>query len=181
MLITEEYRGLNKQLHVDRPDYGAGTATGKHVPQIRDLASALHTDDILDYGCGKGHLARALSHMIINEYDPAMEGKDAPPAPAGLVVCLDVMEHVEPGCLDDVLDDLLRCTLKGIFLTVATRPAMKTLADGRNAHLIQEPPEWWLPKIMARWDLRLFQAVTGEFAIFALKHAVNGNGKDKTE
>jgi hypothetical protein len=58
---------------------------------------------------------------------------------------------------------------------------MKTLADGRNAHLIQEPPEWWLPKIMARWDLRLFQAVTGEFAIFALKHAVNGNGKDKTE
>jgi len=174
MLITEDYRELNKQLHADRPDYGAGGSSGKHTPQVRELARVLGTEDILDYGCGKGYLGRALSHMLIKEYDPAVDGKDDPPEPANLVVCLDVLEHIEPDCLDTVLDDLQRCTKAGIFMTVATRLAVKFLADGRNAHLIVQPSQWWLPKIMERWDLRLFNAVDGEFAVFALAKGPNG-------
>jgi hypothetical protein len=64
-----------------------------------------------------------------------------------------VLEHIEPELLDNVLDDLKRCALKGVFLTINMRPAYKTLADGRNAHLIQKPIEWWLPKLMERWDI----------------------------
>jgi hypothetical protein len=72
-------------------------------------------------------------------------------------VSLDVLEHIEPECLDDVLDDMKRCTLKGVFLSVSLVTAGKTLPDGRNAHLIVEPIEWWLPKLMARWDLMSVQ------------------------
>jgi hypothetical protein len=39
------------------------------------------------------------------------------------------------------------------------------LPDGRNAHLIQEPPEWWLPKLLERFDLYTFQRMPGGFAV----------------
>lgn len=167
-VITEEYRALNRKLHESRADYGAGYSTSKWYPHIANFAKGVGARSILDYGCGKGGLGRALSHVIVQGYDPAIPGKDATPEPADMVVCTDVLEHIEPELLDNVLDDLKRCTLKACFLTVATRPAQKILEDGRNAHLIQEKAEWWLPKLMARWELRMFQADTGEFAIFAL-------------
>ena len=165
VLISEEYRSLNRELHERRADYG--TTAPKYSGQVAEMASVLGATSILDYGCGKGLLGAALSHLLIAEYDPAIPGKDEPPEPADLVVSIDVMEHIEPDHLDDVLDDLQRLAIKGVFVTVATYLAAKTLADGRNAHLIVEGPEFWLPKFMERFDLRLFQATANEFAVFA--------------
>ena len=60
---------------------------------------------------------------------------------------------MEPGRIGNVLDDLKRVTTGiGVF-TVHTGPALKVLADGRNAHLIQQPMEWWLPQLRARFDV----------------------------
>lgn len=169
-LITDEYRKLNNDLHETRPDYGAGAATKQWLPMISELANALSARSILDYGCGKGALAMSLSHYIVIGYDPAIPGKDMKPDPQDFVVCLDVLEHIEPECLDAVLDDLKRCATKGIFLSVSTRPAVKKLSDGRNAHLIQEDQNWWLPKIMERWNMRVFQATPSEFVVFAINN-----------
>ena len=69
---------------------------------------------------------------------------------------LDVLEHIEPECLDAVLDHMARLTQKAILLTVTTIPAAKNLADGRNAHLIVEPPEWWIPKLLQRWEMETY-------------------------
>jgi len=176
MLATESYRALNRQLHEERPDYGALGV--KWAAQVQDIARAVDAKTILDYGCGKGSLGRALSHLLVMNYDPAMPGLDATPDPADLVVCTDVLEHIEPDCLNAVLDDLKRCALKAIFMTVATRPAKKFLPDGRNAHLIQEPLRWWLPKIVERWDLRMLNAIADEFALFALREGNNAHETD---
>ena len=43
----------------------------------------------------------------------------------------------------------------GVF-TVHTGAAVKVLPDGRNAHLIQRPAAWWLPKFMERFELAAF-------------------------
>jgi 2-polyprenyl-3-methyl-5-hydroxy-6-metoxy-1,4-benzoquinol methylase len=160
MLISDEYRELNKELHETNEAYG--TSGHKHAEAVVGLANAMQTADILDYGCGKGTLNSAIG-IRLKEYDPAIPGKDDPPEPADIVVCGDVLEHIEPDCLDDVLDDLESLARRAVFLCVATRPAMKTLADGRNAHLIVEPKEWWLPKLMDRWDMMNFQDMGGEF------------------
>jgi len=32
-------------------------------------------------------------------------------------------------------------------------PAVKFLQDGRNAHLIQKPTSWWLPKIAKHFEV----------------------------
>jgi hypothetical protein len=89
-------------------------------------------------------------------YDPGVPEYADPPTPAEFVVCIDVLEHIEPHLIDDVLDHLAELTQEMLFATVSTRPAGKVLPDGRNAHLIQKPAEWWLPKIMERFTLKGF-------------------------
>jgi len=49
------------------------------------------------------------------------------------------------------------------FLVIATRPAAKKLADGRNAHLIVEPASWWLPRLTSHWRTEMFSGTGGEF------------------
>ena len=53
------------------------------------------------------------------------------------------MEHIEPALLDNVLADLYRVTKVRGYFTISCRLAAKVLRDGRNAHLIVEPQEWW--------------------------------------
>ena len=171
--ISDDYRRLNAQLHKDREDYGAGTQTRQWYPLVGQFAQIMNAASILDYGCGKSTLAQTFSHMVVIPYDPAIPGIDDPPDPHDVVVCLDVLEHIEPELLDAVLDDLKRCTLKGIFLTVNMRPAYKVLADGRNAHLIQKPLEWWLPKLMERWHiLGLTHRAPIEFVFTGQPHVI---------
>ena len=140
MTITPEYAELNKQLHADNSVYGIGG--GKYADLIIKLTEALNTKLVLDYGCGKGHLAKALPFPIW-EYDPGVLGKEESPRPADIVICTDVLEHIEPELLGDVLGDLRRCIKQVGYLVIHTGPASKTYADGRNTHLIQQGQEWW--------------------------------------
>lgn len=144
-LITDSYRELNSKLHSTRPDYG--TSGQRYAAVIADLIK-VHGPDVLDYGCGKRTLQQALN-LPIRNYDPALPEYSAKPEPADIVACTDVLEHIEPACLDDVLRDIRRCTKKTAFLTIAMRPAKKFLEDGRNAHLIQEDQRWWIRQLWA--------------------------------
>ena len=51
------------------------------------------------------------------------------------------------------------------FFTIHTGPAGKVLADGRNAHLIQQPSSWWLPKLCERFEIDHLQRTKGGFAV----------------
>lgn len=143
-LISAEYKRLNEELHEVNLSYGVGG--GKHAQTVIKLADSLKTRSILDYGCGKGYLAKSVPFPIW-EYDPAVPEKQESPRPAELVVCTDVLEHIEPEKLDFVLDDLRRVTRKVGYFVIHTGPASKTLPDGRNAHLIQESEQWWTEKL----------------------------------
>jgi hypothetical protein len=153
MLISEDYRAHNAALHETQPDYGAKGS------QWAGYVAALVQDDshasVLDYGAGKGSLARALAldGITTHEYDPAVPGKDAAPAPADLVVCTDVLEHIEPDCLDGVLAHLAALTRRKLFVDVCTRKAIKTLPDGRNAHLSLHDSAWWRDKLAEVFDV----------------------------
>lgn len=140
-LISDEYRELNRKLHATNLSYGVGG--GKHANTVMKLAEKLGLKSILDYGCGKGYLAKAIPFPIW-EYDPAVEGKTESPKPADLVCCLDVLEHIEPEKLILVLGDLARCVNKMGYFIIHTGASSKSLEDGRNAHLIQQNAEWWL-------------------------------------
>lgn len=154
MIITPEYAALNAELHRTRRDYGR--RGGRHAARVLQLLREFNATTVLDFGCGKGGLKAALPNVDIREYDPAIPGKDTPPEPAHILVCTDVLEHIEPDCLDDVLSELARLTLKVGHLVIATQPDQtKLLPDGRNPHLIVQPATWWKDRLSQHFRVRL--------------------------
>jgi 2-polyprenyl-3-methyl-5-hydroxy-6-metoxy-1,4-benzoquinol methylase len=125
-----------------------------YIPLMTNIYLEYECDDILDYGCGKGQIAKFRPTLPIKNYDPAIPEFSSDPEPADLVICLDVMEHIEPECLDNVLEHLRKLIKKVGLISVSTRLAKKHLPDGRNAHLIVEEPEWWLPKFLKHFRMQ---------------------------
>ena len=155
MLISQEYKAQVQQKHRENKDWG--TTSHRYGDLISDIINKTQVTEVLDYGCGKATLGKSLKpdHQIrVHLYDPGIPELDNVPDPRDLVVCTDVMEHVEPECLDEVLDDLKRVTKNYGFIDICTVAAIQKLPDGRNAHLIVESMEWWLPKLMERFALQ---------------------------
>lgn len=165
-LISPQYAAEQQALHA-RGNYG--TASIGFAGLVTELIDATGAKSLLDYGCGRmQNLAKHITpgHDVeYIAYDPGVPELSQAAEPAELVCCIDVLEHIEPEFLDNVLSDLRRCVIGTGFFTIHTGPAVKTLSDGRNAHLIQEPPSWWLPKIMALFELRQFRAMPNGFLV----------------
>ena len=154
MLMTDAYRTEQEALHA-KGNYG--TASLQYGEIVSGLIEATGAKTMLDYGCGSmQNLKKVLNADVLYlGYDPAVPAFSEK-EPSDLVVCIDVLEHIEPELLDNVLDDLFMLTKRWAFFTVHTGPAVKTLSDGRNAHLIQKPASWWLPQLWQRWELQQF-------------------------
>jgi hypothetical protein len=141
MRITAEYLDLNIRAHRAMPDYGRNGS--RWADQVRALMARSDSATALDYGCGKGALAASLPGVAVAEYDPAIPGKDAEPAAADLVVCTDVLEHVEPDCLPAVLDHIDRLATKALLINVALVTGRRRLPDGTPAHRLVRDAEFW--------------------------------------
>lgn len=165
-LISADYRRLNQELHEKNLAYGVGG--GKHATLVKKLYKILQKTtefvSVLDYGAGKGYLAKELPFPIA-EYDPAIPGKTESPKPADLVLCTDVLEHIEPERLRLVLFDLKRCIKQVGYFTIHTGPAAKTLSDGRNTHLIQKDLKWWRSKLSKYFTVVKIIAVGAELHV----------------
>lgn len=149
-LISPGYLTEQRTLHASPRGYGG--RGDKWAGVVLQLAVAYHAESILDYGCGQGSLAKALrlypTFAPIREYDPAIPGKDALPEPADLVVCTDVLEHIEHDRLPSVLEHLKSLARKAIWAVISTKTSNKKLSDGRNAHIIVRPAKWWKNRLI---------------------------------
>ncbi len=143
-LITPEYLELQKELHRGGL-YGTGVQKNDCAKKIREIAAP--GSSVLDYGCGQGKLKPLLPDYDMREYDPCIDGKDGPPDRADYVVCCDVLEHVEPECLDLVLKHMRSLAKRRLVVLVDCRPAKKFLPDGRNAHISLHDVDWWRQKL----------------------------------
>ncbi len=164
-LISEDYRRLQQQLHED-PQYGM--ASIQFAPIVAELIELAGSGELLDYGAGKGRLGLSLRDLVkrpltVHHYEPAVPQWSGRPEPCRFVACIDVLEHIEPERLDRVLEDLERVTIGVGFFTVHTEAAFKRLPDGRNAHLIQRPARWWMPKIMDHFEVVSYNRVPTGF------------------
>ena len=169
MLISEEYKKEQERLH-ENPNYGVASVS--YAPLVTQIIDKIKPKDMLDYGCGKGRLSQNIqpsSPLTLEMYDPGREEYSERPSPREFVTCIDVLEHIEPDLLDNVLDDLKELTLIHGFFTIHTGPAVKTLSDGRNAHLIQEDFRWWLPKLWERFEIHSFSHTPGGFYVVVKK------------
>jgi len=166
--ISPAYLLEQRRLHQD-PDYGIASLA--FAPLVAQLLKLGGYSSVSDYGAGKCNLKSALGLYRSGRadyfpYDPAFPEYGLPRA-ADLLVCIDVLEHVEPDAIGNVLDEVAPLAWRMALLTVHTGPAKKILSDGRNAHLIQQPPSWWLPRLARRFELIHVQSVPKGFFVIA--------------
>lgn len=151
MIISNEYKKLNKILHNRPRGFGGGGhkwVNGGRPMQLPALIKGYNLSSMLDYGCGQSLLWKNLEPLFPDmkyaEFDPCYEGKDVlPEGVFELVVCTDVLEHVEPEFLESTISRIFDYATRMVFLNVSMVESNKDLPDGRNSHLIQEPWEWW--------------------------------------
>ena len=117
-MITEAYRQEQARLHATG-DYGKAGAQFGEV--VADMLRATNAATLLDYGCGSRQSLRPALTVRIDYrgYDPAVPEYSADPEPADCVACIDVLEHIEPDLLENVLDDLQRLTEVVCLLTIS--------------------------------------------------------------
>lgn len=161
----------SKQLHKQSNSYGP-----KEVYKLKSsIKSHLGIDSgiryankverqiktILDYGCGKGGLVDLLKEipdnlLEINGYDPCVEQFSQKPIKKyDLVTCIDVLEHIDRENITEVLKNIKGIT-DGVFLYIIDMiPARKILEDGRNAHVLLAPPDWWCQQITSHFTMNI--------------------------
>jgi trans-aconitate methyltransferase len=148
-MISDKYKKMLQREH-RRVAFGK---RGKVPRYLFDVITNQNPQTILDFGCGKGKLIETLKVQFpdktITGYDPANSEFDysIDNKVYDLIYSTDVLEHVEPEFIDQTLA-YLSTKSKYIYHLIALSPAKLILADGRNAHLIQETPEWWKQKFI---------------------------------
>lgn len=130
--------------HASNPRWG--TTGQRYAGYIKEMCERLNTCDVLDYGCGKGTLSDALGISVF-QYDPGIEEHSALPDPHDLVISTDVLEHVEPACIDYVLEHIRSLTKAEGFHAISTAKAHHRLPDGRNAHILVRDAGWWKERL----------------------------------
>lgn len=155
--------GYVEQLRLLHHHQAWGHHGASHAPMVRAFMDKIGAKTVLDYGCGQATLQAALKPVKVQLYDPGVVHRDGLPKPADLIVCTDVLEHVEPECLEAVLRHIFLLADKGAYLSISCQRARETLPDGRNAHLIVQPPEWWMHRVFnsAPWDIDHVEKVKG--------------------
>ena len=157
MKISEAHRKLRELQYLDQ-QYGMNKAL--HAPMVSEIVNRLKVTELLDYWCGGAHLVRNLKvghEMKIQCYDPAVPGFSGEAIPMQMVTCVDVLQDVEPECIDAVLDDLKRVTgAVGYF----------SILVGEERSKIEQDKAWWLDRIMPRFELQTLQIIpSGYFLI----------------
>lgn len=145
-LITDEYQSLLRQKHIAKPWGGSGKSW---IPTLEKFVfSHTRIGSALDFGCGRHTFKEAMGELhptvAVSEYDPGVPGFDAlPGGQFDLVVCTDVMEHVEDKFTVDTLELIRALTRKVVLFNIVTTPCRSTLPDGRNTHInLKKSDEW---------------------------------------
>ena len=151
-LYSDHYKEMLKELHArqDRPRGFGGKI--KPLGLFDTFMNKWRPKTALDYGCGKGVILldnqTTYPDTTWYGYDPAVtQFEKIIVDKCDLVFCNDVLEHIEPQYIKQVLQDIDNYAKEYVWLRIDTKPARKQLSDGRNAHLIIEDKDWWMTKI----------------------------------
>lgn len=140
MLISDYYRDQNRKLHESGKKYGE--RGHNHLKEVKELMQTYDCETILDYGCGKAKLSEVIECV---NYDPAIPEYDNDPNQCDLIISTDVLEHIEPEYIGNVLQHMKSKMKKAGYFVINTAPDnTKTLPDGSDPHQLVRDSEWWI-------------------------------------
>lgn len=153
MTVSQSYAEQYKLMHSD-PMMFPGEQAFYADAYIHSAIKNFNVTEVFDYGCGKGlQYTQGKLHkkwgVSVTLYDIGVNRFSIKPNRTfEMVISTDVLEHIEPEAVTSVLNEIDNYATKVVLVSIATRPAKKTLPDGRNAHLTVQPQEWWLNEIL---------------------------------
>ncbi len=122
--LTTQYVKQLKHLH-RTTDFGSG---GAKVPKVLQPYLS-NVKSLLDFGCGKGKFSQTIkdfnSNINVYSYDPVTAPIELPEQ-VDVVYSSDVLEHVEPELLDNVLQHIDSCILLLVFQPCHSRCLLAT-------------------------------------------------------
>ena len=161
-VISDQQLDLNRSLHANNTVFGSRPDAGGLTARLHKAIIKMHDvgfcNSVIDYGTGKGALVSRLRDQLpgsisVYGYDPAVETFHTKPKhPIDILTCIDVLEHVELSAVDSVLNDIDTLTGHFCLLMIDLQPSVKTLDNGRNAHIMLAPHDWWLNRISIRFQ-----------------------------
>ena len=147
------------KFHKENTNNWIGESLAEYKHQIYGIIKNNNIKSILDYGCGKAKFHNILFNnkktpgspigIEITKYDPAVEEYSIKPLLSNkfeLVLCIDVMEHVQEDRIEEVLQDIFNYGNQ-VFMTITCYPATQILPNGLNAHYTVKEPDWWKEKL----------------------------------
>ncbi len=163
----ESHIKASQQLHKESSSYGPASSYFQDssvkrlfgIPYgIRKVNEYSRIKSVLDFGAGKGGLVLALKKTLGNEinikgFDPGVkEYSTMPKEKFDIITCVDVLEHIDRHSIDAVLNQIKNSMTGFMVFIIDLIPAKKSLVDGRNAHILLAPPEYWASKINQTFD-----------------------------
>ena len=165
----------SRELHAADNSYGLAIAykmrnslKGRlEIPSaVNNSARFRNVRSMLDYGTGQGGLISLLKEsdstidIDVQGFDPAVkEFSRRPDRSFDIVTCIDVLEHVDRDKIGDSIKDMSSLLNGFLFFAIDLLPAKKTLSDGRNAHIMLAPADWWSQQISAQFSFTRFVQV----------------------
>lgn len=148
-----------------------GVSAYLYFDQIAKEVVNLRPGSILDYGCGRSDMVAHFwneGRRRIAKYDPAIpQFEQMPGGEFDLVLCTDVMEHIQIADIDRVLSEIRAKSANALF-TISMKPARARLPDGRNAHVSLLTASEWTRWVKSRFG-RAFRIPTQWEHILMLK------------
>lgn len=177
---TTEYQKSLQQHHIDKGTWGA-TAVKWAGPDIERLLGwkRYNIQTALDYGCGQHVMAQEFPQVNWTGYDPGIpERAQKPNGKFDLVICTDVMEHIEDEYIDAVLQEIANYAKQVAFLEIACAPAHDKFQSGprqgEDVHISVHPPAWWEEKVRALEGIHVQE-------VHALGRQIRGEWRDRVK
>ena len=156
--ISKEY--LDKIIDFRENKYKTwGGAVSSKVPQIHKYIVQEDCKSVLDYGSGNSDFKKTVKNLYpdydfkIVEYEPSVPELNIDPEVCDMTICVDVLEHVEPDKIDNVLSHIKEKTNKLCFLSICVVESHSQFDDGTNLHILVKPVEWWIEKLKEKFDI----------------------------
>jgi cyclopropane fatty-acyl-phospholipid synthase-like methyltransferase len=155
-IINPDYQAQLAQMHRQgRFDLGI-----RMLSMLHPFIDQYHPTSILDFGCGHGALMAGIQEtypdISVEGYDPGNpQYRRIPNRSFDAVVSADVFEHIELEHLAETLQLISNKMTKAGWFRIACYPAKKHLPDGRNAHLIVQPPAWWRQQLLNNMNITI--------------------------
>lgn len=154
-----------------KPSYRSWSPGNDHYESILEKLCPEPGSSFIDFGCGTGRLTSRLAQdYLVTGIDFAANCVDEglsfpfvkanlwslPDLSANYGVCCDVMEHIPPEKVDDVLSNIARVVTSGVYFRIEHEPDSMGALIGVPLHLSVHDKLWWAEKLTQHF--RLVQA-----------------------